>query len=100
VVLNLSAMVPSVSFGRTLYTVGGTAVLACVGIGVAEAVRVDVRGSGVGVSVGGSVGVAAMVAVGVSVGGIGGVAARDRNCSPPTTSNVSTITPPTNAKSL
>ena len=94
VVLNLSAMVPNVSFGRTLYVVGGTAVLGCVGIGVA--VRVDVEGSGVGVSVGGgSVGVAAKVAVGASVGGTGGVAARDRSSSPPAASKASTITPAT-----
>ena len=96
VVLNLSAMVPNVSFGRTLYVVGGTGVFGCVGIGVA--VGVDVGGGGVGVSVGGSVGVTVKVAVGVEVGGTGGVAARDRNCNPPTTNNASTITPATRAK--
>jgi hypothetical protein len=89
-------MVPKVSFGRTLYIVGGTAVFCCVGIGVA--VGADVGGDGVGVSVGGSVGVMVKVAVGVNVGGTGGVAARDRNCNPPTTTNASTITPATRAK--
>jgi len=93
VVLNLSAMVPKVSFGRTLYIVGGTAVFCCVGIGVA--VGADVGGDGVGVSVGGSVGVMVKVAVGVNVGGTGGVAARDRSNSPPAASNANTITPAT-----
>ena len=103
VVLNLSAIVPNVSFGRTLYIVGGTGVFGGVRIGVAVGgaavdVGVDAGGCGVGVSVGGSIGVMVKVAVGVDVGGTGGVAARDRNCNPPMTNSASTFTLPTRAK--
>ena len=79
----MSAMVDKVSPDRTVYFVGGTGVLGCVGTGVT--VGVEVGGGGVCVSVGG--GVSVTVGAGIRVGW-GTAGARDRKNNPPPASKI------------